>query len=135
MILVDTSVLVDVTTDDPRWGEWSSDALAGALDRDQVVANPMVFAEFSLAFLNERDAESTLDQLRVQRLDLPWRAAFLAGKAFALYRSRGGHKGQPLPDFFIGAHAAVAGMTLLTRDPRRVKQYFPKVRLIAPERA
>ena len=132
MILVDTSVLVDVTTDDPKWAEWSASQLGSAIDREGVAINPMIFAEFSLAYMHERDAEGALTLLRVTRLDLPWASAFLAGKAFALYRARGGKKAQSLPDFFIGAHAAVAGLTLLTRDPRRIREYYPKVKLIAP---
>jgi len=133
VVLVDTSVLVDVATDDATWSDWSATALARAIDKDGVAVNPIVFAEFSLAYANERDAEGALSELRVVRLDLPWGAAFLAGKAFALYRARGGQKGAPLPDFFIGAHAAVAGLSLLTRDARRIREYFPRVKLIAPE--
>lgn len=132
MVLVDTNVLVDVTTDDPVWAEWSAAHLAAAIDREGVAINPVIYAEFSLAYLRERDVDAALNLLDVLRLDIPWPAAFLAGKAYALYRQRGGGKSQPLPDFFIGAHAAVSGMTLLTRDARRVKEYFPKVKLIAP---
>lgn len=135
MVLVDTSVLVDVTTDDAVWGEWSATQLAEAINQNEIAINPIIFAEFSLAYARERDAENVLTTLKVSRLDLPWSCAFLAGKAYALYRSRGGAKAQPLPDFFIGAHAAVNGLTVLTRDPRRIREYFPKVKLIAPEMA
>lgn len=133
MILVDTNVLIDVTTEDPDWAEWSADQLARAIDSQGIAINQIIYAEFSLPYLHERDADRALTALSAVRLDVPWAAAFLAGKAFSLYRSRGGLRSAPLPDFFIGAHAAVSGLTLLTRDATRYREYFPKLKLIAPK--
>lgn len=132
MILVDTNVLIDVTTENAVWADWSADHLARAIDSDGVAINQIIYAEFSLAYRHERDVDLALATLPAKRLDVPWPAAFLAGKAFALYRSRGGLRTAPLPDFFIGAHAAVSGLTLLTRDATRYREYFPKLKLIAP---
>lgn len=133
MILVDTNVLIDVTTENATWADWSADQLARAIDSQGIAINQIIYSEFSLAYLHERDADRALATLSTARLDVPWPAAFLAGKAFALYRSRGGLRTAPLPDFFIGAHAAVSGLTLLTRDATRYHQYFPKLKLIAPK--
>ncbi len=133
MVLVDTNVLIDISTDDPVWADWSTNALEGAIDREGIAVNPIIFAEYSIAYLHERDADLAIERLGAAKLPLPWSAAFLAGKAFAIYRSRGGSKTSPLPDFFIGAHAAVAGLTLLTRDAQRYREYFPKLKLIAPK--
>lgn len=133
MILVDTNVLIDVTTEDAVWAEWSADQLARAIDSQGIAINQVIYAEFSLPYLHERDADRALATLSAVRLDVPWSAAFLAGKAFSLYRSRGGLRSAPLPDFFIGAHAAVSGLTILTRDATRYREYFPKLTLIAPK--
>jgi hypothetical protein len=133
VILVDTNVLIDVTTENAVWAEWSSVQLARAIDSRGIAINQIIYAEFSLPYRHERDADRTLDTLSATRLEMPWSAAFLAGKAFALYRSRGGLRSAPLPDFLIGAHAAVSGLTLLTRDAARYREYFPKVKLIAPD--
>jgi predicted nucleic acid-binding protein len=132
VILVDTNVLIDVTTDNSVWADWSANQLARAIDSQGIAINKIIFAEFSLPYLHERDADRALASLTVARLDMPWSAAFLAGKAFALYRSRGGVRSAPLPDFFIGAHASISGLTLLTRDATRYREYFPKLKLIAP---
>jgi predicted nucleic acid-binding protein len=131
--LVDTSVLLDVATGDPVWADWSSRALAGAVRSGPVLINPVVFAEVSVGFTRVEELDDALPPDIFRREPLPYVAAFLAGKAFLTYRRRGGTKTLPLPDFFIGAHAAVAEFALLTRDARRFRTYFPTVRLICPE--
>jgi hypothetical protein len=132
MVLVDTNVLIDVAAEDPAWFDWSAGKLAAVGSREPLAINPIIYAEFSVHFDTVEQIEDVLADFRFERLALPWDAAFLAGKAFKLYRRRGGKRAAPLPDFFIGAHAAVAGISLLTRDPRRFRDYFPKLRLIAP---
>lgn len=132
MVLVDTNVLIDVATEDPAWFDWSAGKLAALGDREPLAIDPIVYAEFSAHFDTPEQVEDVLAAFRFERLALPWEAAFLAGKAFRLYRRRGGKRAAPLPDFFIGAHAAVAGIGLLTRDPRRFRDYFPRLKLIAP---
>ncbi len=131
-ILVDSNVLLDVMTEDTRWFPWSAGALARAADESLLVINPIVYAEVSVRFARIEELEEALPPI-LHRLALPWEAAFLAGKSFVQYRRRGGRKRAPLPDFYIGAHAAVSGMSLLTRDAARYRTYFPKLRLIAPE--
>ena len=133
MILVDTNVLIDVAVDDPEWGDWSAEQLERAKETDELALNAIVYAELSVHFENAEQLESVLAPFRFARLHLPWEAAFVAGKAFKRYRARGGIKSAPLPDFFIGAHAATAGLMLLTRDPRRYREYFPTVKLISPK--
>ncbi len=131
-VLVDSNVLLDVLTEDPRWFAWSSETLGRCADEYGLVINPIVYAEVSIGFDRIEDVESALPQDVFLRRPLPWDAAFLAGKCFEAYRRRGGERRSPLPDFYIGAHAAVSGLSLLTRDPRRYRTYFPKLRLIAP---
>ena len=131
-VLVDSNVILDVLTEDPRWFRWSSEALARCADESGLVINPIVYAEVSIGFDRIEDVESALPQDVFVRSPLPWDAGFLAGKCFVGYRRRGGEKRFPLPDFYIGAHAAVSGLSLLTRDPSRYRTYFPKVKLIAP---
>jgi predicted nucleic acid-binding protein len=132
-VLVDSNVLLDVLTHDPAWYDWSAEALRATGDSSHIVINAIVFAEVSVGFPTLEACDKALPPDRFKREDLPFEAAFLAGKAHALYRRRrGGLKLSPLPDFFIGAHAAVAGYRLLTRDPRRFRSYFPRLRLIAP---
>ena len=132
-ILVDSNVLLDVLTEDARWFAWSADALARAADEAVLVINPIVYAEVSVRFARIEELDEALPPI-LHRVALPWEAAFLAGKSFVQYRRRGGHKRAPLPDFYyIGAHAAVSGMSLLTRDPIRYRTYFPKLKVIAPE--
>lgn len=133
MVLVDTNVLIDVAADDPQWADWSADQLARARESERLALNAIVYAELSVHYHSAEQLESLLAPFKFDRLHLPWEAAFVAGKAFRRYRSRGGSKSAPLPDFFIGAHAATAGLTLLTRDPRRYREYFPSVRLICPK--
>lgn len=131
-VLVDSSVLLDVLTVDPEWGERSAAALAAAADGAPVVINPIIYAEVSVRFTRIEELEEALPAAIFRRDPLPWEAAFLAGKVFLRYRRAGGAKSAPLPDFLIAAHAAVAGYRLLTRDPRRVRRYFPAVELILP---
>jgi len=130
--LVDSNVILDVLTDDDEWGDWSSDMLAESARSGMLVINPIVYAEVSIGFERIEDVDDALPTSYYRRLPLPFEAAFLAGQCFLKYRRRGGDRRSPLPDFYIGAHAALAGFTLLTRDPRRYKTYFPSLRLIAP---
>jgi len=132
VILVDTNVLIDVAVDDPAWAAWSGTQLAAARDSGRLALNAIVYAELSVHFDTVEALEDVLAPFRFERLHLPWEAAFLAAKAFKRYRQSGGARSAPLPDFFIGAHAAVAGLPLLTRDPRRYRRYFPRVRLMCP---
>jgi predicted nucleic acid-binding protein len=132
--LVDANVLLDVLTEDPAWLDWSQDALATAADTGPLWINPLIYAEVSVRFTAIEDLEDALPSDHFSRAPLPWEAAFLAGKAFVAYRRRGGHKSAVLPDFYIGAHAAVAGLSLLTRDAARYRTYFPTVALRAPGR-
>lgn len=130
--LVDTSVLLDLLDEDEEWMEWSASMLTHAAERGRVVINQLIYAEASVTFDTIEELEEALPVAFFVREPLPWQAAFLAGKAFATYRRRGGSHRSPLPDFYIGAHAAIAGHTLLTRDPNRYRSYFPKLRIIAP---
>lgn len=130
--LVDSNVLLDVLTEDPDWQAWSSTALADALDSGRVILNPIVYAEVSTGFERIEDLDAALPADLFVREPLPWPAGFLAGKAFLAYRRRGGGRATPLPDFYIGAHAAVHGYGLLTRDRARYATYFPGVQVISP---
>ena len=131
--LVDSNVLIDVLSGDPLWGGWSAQALRHAGADGPLVINEVIYAEVSTRYsrVEVLDRELSVDDL--QREHTPWLAAFLAGKVFVEYKRRGGERRSPLPDFFIGAHAAVADLRLLTRDPRRYRSYFPRLDLIAPE--
>jgi len=129
-VLVDSNVLLDIATNDPTWFARSAAALAAAADEAPLVINPLIYAEVSIGFQRIEDVEDALPPRLYRREQLPYEAAFLAGKAFLRYRRRGGTRTAPLPDFYIGAHAAVAGFRLLTRDPRRYRAYFPGVELI-----
>lgn len=130
--LVDSNVLFDFLSEDDEWFDWSSSMLEQAADRGALAINPIIYAELSVRYDRIEDLEAALPSDYFLRLTLPWEAAFLAGKGFVKYRRRGGTRRSPLPDFFIGAHAAVAGLPLLTRDPRRYRTYFPQLRIIAP---
>jgi hypothetical protein len=134
MILVDTNVLLDVATDDPEWGAWSLAELERAARRDALAINAVIYAEFSVGYERIEETEAVLSLSGIDLAPLPREALFLAGKAFQRYRQRGGSKTGVLPDFFIGAHAAVSGVALLTRDERRYRDHFPGVRLICPAR-
>jgi predicted nucleic acid-binding protein len=131
-VLVDSSVLLDVATEDPRWFGWSSDALERAAERSVLVVNSIIWAEVSVGFDRVEDLEAALPPSLFRRDALPYDAGFLAGKAFLSYRRRGGERRTPLPDFYIGAHAAIAGLHLLTRDAARFRTCFPKLAVIAP---
>jgi predicted nucleic acid-binding protein len=130
--LVDANVLLDVITEDTDWLAWSLDALAEAAEAGPLWINPIIYAETSVRFSRIEDLEDALPADDFRRAPLPWEAAFLAAKVFVDYRRRGGTRTSTLPDFFIGAHAAVAGLPLLTRDTGRYRTYFPSVTLVAP---
>jgi predicted nucleic acid-binding protein len=131
-VLVDSNVILDVFTEDPHWVNWSSDALAAASDRSRLVINPVIFAEVSARFSNVEELDAVLPTSTFVREPIPYAAAFMAGRIFVQYRRHGGGYRSPLPDFFIGAHAAVSGYRLLTRDARRYRTYFPRLPLITP---
>ncbi len=131
-VLVDSNVLLDIVTDDPVWGDWSSRALERTADEAILVINAVIYAEVSIGFGAIEDLEDAVPVDLYRREALPYEAGFLAGKCFLRYRRGGGLKRSPLPDFYIGAHAAVAGYRLLTRDATRYRTYFPGVVLIAP---
>ena len=130
--LIDSSVLLDVLTADPTWSAWSQTQVANAYDRGSVFINPIIYAEVSTGFARIEDLDAALPIGDFAREPLPFEAGFLAGKAFLSYRRRAGTRHAPLPDFYIGAHAAVRGHRLLTRDPVRVRTYYPGVELICP---
>lgn len=132
VVLVDSNVILDVLTEDARWLSWSEDALSRAAEADVLVINPIIYAEISVRFERIEELEEALPSALFRRDALPWEAAFLAGKCFLAYRRFGGPRRSPLPDFYIGAHAAVRAMTLLTRDATRYRSYFPTLALIAP---
>jgi predicted nucleic acid-binding protein len=132
-VIVDSNVLLDVMTDDPTWAERSRSGLERLSSHRQLVVNPIIYAEVSVSFERIEDVETQLPTDVFRREDLPYEAAFLAGKAYVVYRKRGGHRLSPLPDFFIGAHAAVRGYDILTRDPEGYRSYFPSVKIISPE--
>lgn len=130
-VLVDTNILLDLLTQDPIWEARSATALAAVAEESALVINPIIYAELSVGVAKIEELDEFLGA-DFRRDPLPWDAAFLAGKAFLAYRKRSGAKTAPLPDFYIGAHAAVQKMEILTRDPRRYKAYFPTVSLIEP---
>lgn len=130
--LVDSNVLLDLISEDEKWLDWSQAMLADAARDGRLLLNPIVYAEVSVGYIRMEEFEQALPPTFIERRPLPWEAAFLAGKCFERYRRVGGTRTAPLPDFFIGAHAAVEHLTLLTRDPRRFRAYFPKLRIISP---
>lgn len=132
MLLVDSNVLIDVLEDDPEWADWSIAQLRAQSRVHRLAINPIIYAELSLTFSRVEVLNDTLESLGLTLLELPRPALFLAGKAFAQYRKQGGKANNVLADFFIGAHAAVLGYPLLTRDVRRYQSYFPSVKLISP---
>lgn len=131
--LVDSNILLDIFTEDATWLEWSNQALTAAAEAGPLYINPVIYAEVSVRFSRVEDLEDALPSADFRRAGMPWAAAFLAGKAFVSYRRNRGIASAPLPDFFIGAHAAVDDLVLLTRDARRYRAYFPTVGLITPE--
>lgn len=132
-MLVDTNVLVDVLENDPDWADWSVAQLRAQAQIHRLVINPVIYAELSLAFSTVEALDEALAALQIPVIEIPKPALFLAGKAFVKYRRQGGTRTHMLADFFIGAHAAVAGLPVLTRDVRRYAGYFPTVLLIAPD--
>ncbi|HTQ77055.1 MAG TPA: type II toxin-antitoxin system VapC family toxin [Burkholderiales bacterium] len=133
MVLIDTNVLLDVVTNHPQWADWSQRQLEAAALKDQLSINAVVYAELSIGFRRIEEVEAVLRKTRLVIEEIPREALFLAGKAFQRYKARGGTRTGVLPDFFIGAHAAVLSIPLLTRDARRYRDYFPKLELLAPE--
>jgi predicted nucleic acid-binding protein len=130
--LVDSNVLLDVLTEDARWFAWSSESLARRAGESSLVINPIIYAEVSIGFARIEDLDEALNAAGFERRPLPWEAAFLAGKCFQRYRRRGGARTSTLPDFYIGAHAAVSGLALLTRDAARYRTYFPRLEVVSP---
>jgi predicted nucleic acid-binding protein len=131
-VLVDSNVILDVATNDSRWAEWSAARLEELANETTVVVNPIIYSEVSIGFDRIEDVERALPADLFRREALPWEATFLAGKCFLRYRRSAGVKRAPLPDFYVGAHAAVSGHRLLTRDAARYRTYFPRVELITP---
>jgi len=131
-VLVDSNVILDVVTEDKRWCEWSSATLSKLAGERVLVINQVIYAEVSIGFDKIEDLDVALPIDYFRRDPVPWEAAFLAGKSFLRYWKSGGARRSPLPDFFIGAHAAVKGMELLTRDIGRYSHYFPKIPIITP---
>lgn len=131
--LLDSNVLIDALDRESSWRAWADQELAAAVERGPVFVNQIIYAEVSVGFPSVEACDRALAAKWIERVPIPWPASFAAGRAFLAYRRRGGTKRSPLPDFFIGAHAAVARWPLLTRDPSRYRTYFPGVRLIAPE--
>ena len=132
-ILVDSNVILDIVTEDRKWFPWSSKTVATYAEAHTLVINPIIYAEVSIGFDRVEEVEEVLPSHFFRRDTIPWEAAFLAGKCFFAYRRRGGKRTSTLPDFFIGAHAAVVRIPLLTRDITRYRTYFPKLTLIAPD--
>jgi predicted nucleic acid-binding protein len=130
--LVDSNVLIDVMSEDSAWCDWSAAMLADIARREPMFINPIIYTEIAVGFDRIEDLDSAAPASFYRRLPLPWEAAYLAGRCFIDYRRRGGTRRSPMPDLYIGAHAAVADLTLLTRDPQRYATYFPRLRLIAP---
>jgi predicted nucleic acid-binding protein len=131
-VLVDTNVLLDVLTDDPQWYDWSAGQLDACAADAELCINPIVYTEVSVGFERIEELDDALPADVFTRLELPWEAAFLAGKAILQYRRARGERTSPLPDFYIGAHAAIDGMALLTRDAKRYRTCYPKLELICP---
>jgi predicted nucleic acid-binding protein len=131
-VLVDSNVILDIAYEDSRWREWSEGAIEQAAEQTVLVINPVIYAEVSIGYAQAVHVEAVMPADRFRREALPYEAAFAAGKAFLHYRRRGGTRTSPLPDFYIGAHAAVRQYRLLTRDAARYRTYFPTVELIAP---
>jgi len=131
-VLIDSNVLLDILAKDPLWHPWSAAAVEDVADRFRLVINAVIYSEVSVHYSQIEDLEAALPKSLFEREPIPYEAAFLAGKSFLAYRRKGGTRRSPLPDFFIGAHAAVAGYRLLTRDAVRYRTYFPELSLITP---
>lgn len=132
-VLVDSNIILDLATDDPQWFAWSSEMLARCADETELIIDPLIYSEVSIGFRTIEEVEALLSPEAFRREQLPWEAAFLAGKCFIKYRQAGGIRRSPLPDFYIGAHAAVRGYRLLSRDVSRYRTYFPQLDLLAPD--
>ncbi|MBN2291720.1 MAG: type II toxin-antitoxin system VapC family toxin [Pirellulales bacterium] len=130
--MVDSCVLLDILTEDPAWFEWSSRAIDGAIETGRLIINPIIYAEISIGYERIEELESVLPKNIMDFRPITREAAFLAGKCFLEYRQRGGIRTSPLPDFFIGAHASVENIPLITRDTTHFRSYFPNVELIHP---
>lgn len=131
-VLVDSNVLLDIATNDARWADWSVRALAECADCTALIINPIAYAEVSIGFTTIEALDAALPLASYEREALPWEAGFLAGKCFLNYRRRGGQRATPLPDFYIGAHAAIGRLALLTRDVARYRTYFPTLEILGP---
>ena len=131
-VLVDSSVVLDVFLDDPQWGDWSENVLSKLSETRSLIINPMIYTEISIGFERIEELEKAVEECGLKMVPIPREALFLAGKVYLKYRKGKGKKVAPLPDFFIGAHAAVEGLELVTRDVRRIKTYFPSVKIISP---
>ena len=131
-VLVDSNILLDIATGDVNWGEWSARALAELLEHTVLVINPIIYAEVSIGYSTIEALDAALPARLYRREALPWAAGFLAGKCFVQYRRRGGQRRSPLPDFYIGAHAAVGRLGLLSRDAARYRSYFPGIEIFSP---
>ncbi len=131
-VLVDSNVILDIVNEDPKWFSWSATQLEMLAETHVLIINPIIYSEVSVGFDRIEELDAALPEDYLRREALPWEAGFLAGKCFVNYRRAGGARRSPLPDFYIGAHAAIGGYTLLTRDKRRYKTYFPNLELIAP---
>ncbi|MBV8631155.1 MAG: type II toxin-antitoxin system VapC family toxin [Silvibacterium sp.] len=131
-VLVDSNVLFDLAMSDPKWSAWSSQAIAGCRENSELFINPIIYSEVSVSFATIEALDAALPPEVYHRQSLPWEAGFLAGKCYLAYRRRGGTRTAPLPDFYIGAHAAVRNLALLTRDAARYQTYFPGLEIIHP---
>ena len=130
--LIDANVLLDIATADPNWSAWSQEQILAAAKRGAVYINPIIYAELAPAFANAEDLDRWLDPTVFVRAELPYKAAWLAAQAFVKYRKSGGARSAPLPDFYIGSHAEIEKLTLITRDAARYRTYFPAVTVITP---
>ena len=131
-VLVDSNVLIDLLENDPNWADWSEAQLTPLAEAGLAVINPIIYAEVAANFATIEALNAAVQPFNLQREPLQWDTAFLASQAFKLYRRRGGQRSSPLPDFYIGAHASLSGYSLLTRDARRYREYFPKLKIIDP---
>ena len=131
-VLVDSNVLIDLLENDSNWADWSETQLTPLAEAGLAVINPIIYAEVAANFATIEALNAAVQPFNLQREPLQWDTAFLASQAFKLYRRRGGQRSSPLPDFYIGAHASFSGYSLLTRDARRYREYFPKLKIIDP---
>lgn len=135
MIMIDSNVILDIITQDPKWSSWSQKIIQTYCERQKLLINAIIYAEVSINFEKIEDLEEILSNKYFECAPISLEVAFLAGKCFVKYKRNGGHRPSPLPDFFIGAHASILGIPLITRDPQPYKTYFPKLKLVYPETA